>query len=557
MIRRLHTRIIGMGSVCGLAPSPPAEVFLKTLPPPSEIDPVKYRRFQREEEAKEGFARGSPPDAPSCPVVGNKCGRTRATPRRAPEPFYDIVNGAAGHKHVVLVTREGHLITFGDNHYAQTAAPRDKAEAHPARVGGPSAPTSDWDPWFIPTAAAFHQDDGAPLSLGVACGTNFTIVYERGGRRAIAFGNNHIGQLGVGHKDTVGHRDTIDHKDTVSHRDSMGRGVEEWGPGTGAGWGPPECRLRDVTCGYNHSVATLQGGLLFAFGSNTWGELAIGTTTSPMWPTRIEFFEKRNIPVKKVCCGNSITVFLTEEGRVYGCGATNYGQLPYNAFEPVPIPLIRTFIDPGTSETTPRTVERRTDGQKLIRIRDIACAGSLVVFLSSKNEIFIQGALPEFGVLVPSPRLAVVDQTAAICAFKESLKANSSVCSDIDGFSVEEMVSSPSSVLVRYRNGCVGALGSNSEGQLYNVRKVIHGRSVNLAPSFASTSLFPMYTPTSALSRGVWKRSWLTCGSGFSLLVDVDEVYSIYEQVQPIELPPGEIIRMTDAMRKSLLKGIR
>ncbi|CCW72002.1 unnamed protein product [Phytomonas sp. Hart1] len=277
----------------------------------------------------------------------------------------------------------------------------------------------------------------------------------------------------------------------------------------------------------------------------------------PMWPTRIEFFEKRNIPVKKVCCSNSITVFLTEEGRVYGCGAINYGQLPHNAFEPVHISLIRTFIDPGTSETTPHTVERRTDGQKLIRIRDIACTGSLVVFPSSKNEIFIQGALPKFGILVPSPQLAVVDQTAAIRAFKESLKANSSVCSDIDGFSAEEMVSGPSSVLVRYRNGCVGALGSNSEEQLHNVRKVIHGRSVNLAPSFASTSLFQMYTMTSALSRDVWKRSWLICGSEFSLLVDVDEVYSVYEQVQLTELTHGERICMIDAMRKSLLKSIR
>ncbi|CCW65878.1 unnamed protein product [Phytomonas sp. EM1] len=127
----------------------------------------------------------------------------------------------------------------------------------------------------------------------------------------------------------------------------------------------------------------------------------------------------------------------------------------------------------------------------------------------------------------------------------------------MDGFVVEEMVSGPSAVLIRYRNGCVGALGSNSEGQLSSVHKEIHGRAVNLAPSFASTTLFPMYTPASALPRDVWKRSWLTCGSGFSLLFDDDEVYPIDEQVRPIELPPGERKRMNGAMRQSLSKALR
>ncbi|RNF07329.1 hypothetical protein TraAM80_03466 [Trypanosoma rangeli] len=96
MLRRLHTRIIGMGSVCGMAQSPPAEVILRTLPPPEEVDHTKYLRFEREELERPPLSRTH------FPLV-------------APEPFYGIHCGAAGHSHVALMTREGNLITFGDN----------------------------------------------------------------------------------------------------------------------------------------------------------------------------------------------------------------------------------------------------------------------------------------------------------------------------------------------------------------------------------------------------------------------------------------------------------
>ncbi|ORC84506.1 uncharacterized protein TM35_000441620, partial [Trypanosoma theileri] len=335
MLRRLHTRIVGMGSICGMTPSPPAEVFLKSLPPPSEIDPVKYQRFEREERERKHTPRSCLPLVP-------------------PEPFYDIQCGAAGHKHVVLMTREGNLITFGDNRYGQTAAPREDQqefgnEISEKKMSTMRASDPDWSPLYIELNGAFTSDQQA-----VVCGSNYTIVYQPGGRRAIGFGNNHMGQLGIGHKNQV----------------DSDKGFAEWDPKANW-WGNNKSVIRNIVCGFNHTLVQLSCGSLFSFGSNTWGELGIGSTVSPMEPARISYFEEKGIEIIKVVAGNSFSLFLTREGRVYGCGATNFGQLPANEFEPVPVPLTRNFLQDS----------KNSNGTQLIRIKDIACMGSAAVFL--------------------------------------------------------------------------------------------------------------------------------------------------------------------------------
>ncbi|EPY24355.1 hypothetical protein STCU_07222 [Strigomonas culicis] len=507
MFRRLHTRIIGQGALCGLPASPPAEVFLKTLPPPNEVDAAKYARFKREEEA---WQRQPPPAGP--------------TPG---EPFFDFVAGAAGHKHFVLLTGEGNAVTVGDNRFGQTAAPNEGgagggASPPPASVQGGKGEqraSTDWAPLFIDLAGMFTRD--APASAKrVACGSNFSLIYQKGSRRVIGFGNNHVGQLGAGGKQPV----------------SAAAGFVQWDPQ--AAWWPSRdarCVVDEIVCGYNHAVARLTDGSLYAFGSNTWGELAIGHTTSPMDPTRIAYFDaKPHMRVRKVAAGNSFTLFLTQDGRVYGCGATNEGQLPPNAFEPVPIPLTRSFQAGGAGEG---------GSNKLIRIKDVACVGGMAVYVSSHNELLVQGALSQFGVLVPSPRFAAVDQSTV----REQFSQLAGRALPADGFAVAQLHPGPSTLLVQYRNGCVAGLGANAEGQLYSRMKTVNGRSINLAPTFAVSELFPVFVPSPA-AEVTGRPPWFASGKGFTLLFDNNEVYRVNETTRPIELPPGR----RDLLRRSL-----
>lgn len=170
------------------------------------------------------------------------------------------------------------------------------------------------------------------------------------------------------------------------------------------------------------------------------------------------------------------------------------------------------------------------------------------MFLSSKNELLLQGSMPEFGVTVPAPRFAVVDQTAAIAALTLEMQAvlssggaSSSSSSSppaaagAAGFEIVELVGGPTTLLVRYRNGCIASLGTNTEGQLHNVSKMVHGKRINLAPAFSATELFPMFVPRSPR----WSGAWLTSGKGFNLLIDSQEAYEVPESAPPIELPPG------------------
>ncbi|KAG8341956.1 hypothetical protein TRVL_07218 [Trypanosoma vivax] len=508
MLRRLHTRIIGMGSICGMPPSPMAEVFLKSLPPPAEVDYAKYIRFDNEERAR----RRTPISDPS--------------PHAAPEPFYDIQAGSAGHKHVVLLTREGNLITFGDTRHGQTGAHKERQQLGPGNaLSGEVSQRqmeqhTSWTPLYIDLDGAFAFGDKA-----VVCGSNFTIVYQPGGRRAITFGNNHTGQLGVGHKRQL----------------ETERGFAVWNP-EAPWWGRGSDVIRNISCGFNHSILQLSSGALFSFGSNTWGELGIGSTVSPMEPTPIRFFEKRGVEITKVAAGNSFSLFLTSDGRVYGCGATNHGQLVANEFEPVPVPITRDFQTGAPTQPVPRT----SKGARLIRIKDIACMGTMAAYLSHSNELLIQGSLPDYGCQVTAPRLEVVDQRPAIEHFRKIMQNQlgegcGHALEDERGFDIVQLVQGPATLLVVYRNGCVSGLGANAEGQLQSVQRFSKGRKINVAKAFSVRSLFPVLFPAmrSAPLAIATPRPWFTCGMGFTLLFDHNEVYAVGDENNLIELPPS------------------
>ncbi|CBH13816.1 hypothetical protein, conserved [Trypanosoma brucei gambiense DAL972] len=512
MLRRLHTRILGMGSVCGMPPSPMAEVFLKSLPPPAQVDLVKYHRFEQEE--------------------ANRMRVPRCT--TSPEPFYDIQSGAAGHKHVVLITREGNLITFGENRYGQSAAPGESVRGGGRLGENRQQPLAKHSDQHVSAAPMYVDLDGAFAggNKSVACGSNYTIVYQPGGRRAIGFGNNHMGQLGIGHKNQV----------------DASRGFAEWDL-TAAWWGGNTNVIRTIACGFNHTILQLSSGELLSFGSNTWGELGIGSTVSPMQPTPIRFFEEKGIVVVKTVAGNSFTLFLTADGRVYGCGATNAGQLPANVFEPAPVLLTRSFQQ--GCKVVPGSVHGGPTQPKLIRIKDIACVGSMAVYASRKNELFVQGALPDYGYQVPSPRFQLVDQQPAIDYLTEMMEHNKKKggtrwmddkgSEAHTGFDIVRLVQGPSTLLVIYKNGCVAGLGANAEGQLQNIRRSQKGKEVNLAKAFTANGLLPVCFPSKPYEAGGKQTAalpWFTCGAGFTLLFDNNEVYDDGGQVKPIELPP-------------------
>uniref|UniRef100_A0A6Q2ZFD9 Retinitis pigmentosa GTPase regulator b n=1 Tax=Esox lucius TaxID=8010 RepID=A0A6Q2ZFD9_ESOLU len=81
----------------------------------------------------------------------------------------------------------------------------------------------------------------------------------------------------------------------------------------------------EISCGGNHTSVITGHGKLFMFGSNTLGQLGLGTkiNININQPTPCVKSEK----VKFAACGKDHTIICTWSGHVYGTGSNQKGQL--------------------------------------------------------------------------------------------------------------------------------------------------------------------------------------------------------------------------------------
>ena len=493
----------------------PSEVMLKGLPLPKEANPQRYARFQREVAA----------------CVDSD------------EPFYDVASIGAGMKHIALVTSEGQLICAGSNAAGQIGQPVAlrgidgegegvTAHAQNPRPSGPKGSEQHF-PYYYDLE---YTKDEAPNA--VACGASFTLFYRkaspatppplrsaiRGLRtreghaplgRVVAMGTNVMGQLGLGHKETSTNAD----------------GLAEWPPelqwldkSSAAAAADGLLGIREIVCGTNHSMLCLTDGSIYGFGSNLFGELARGDTTSPMFPSKITFFQEKGLVVKKVACGRSTTYFLLSDGRVYGCGASRQGQLPENECWPVPVPVTRIMT---TGEN-----------KKLVRVKDIAAMGDSVVYLTGLDELFLQGRVEEFGLAVDYPKCLTVSQDAAHATFdqwrrSDAARAGGNVSAKSCSRKIKKLVSCPTACFVVYESGCIGA---NADGQL-----ALPTPDRKFYPPAEFSAVIPLFAPTRDV--GADHQVQLACGAGFCLMSDHGGMYDLPSHdlcadQGPIELPP-------------------
>lgn len=79
-----------------------------------------------------------------------------------------------------------------------------------------------------------------------------------------------------------------------------------------------------IACGGSHSFVVSKSGAVFGFGKNNSGQLGIGDYVDRLYPTQLKTL--RNIGVRHISAGEDFTVFLTQGGGIFTCGAGNYGQ---------------------------------------------------------------------------------------------------------------------------------------------------------------------------------------------------------------------------------------
>ncbi|XP_034107035.1 probable E3 ubiquitin-protein ligase HERC4 isoform X1 [Drosophila albomicans] len=268
------------------------------------------------------------------------------TPRKIPwKPDSSVVQIACGHGHTLFLTTSGKVYACGSNDYSQlghdlpTKRPRmcpfleipelqDYVISQIACGSRHSMALTDWGQvlsWggneLGQLGHANNQANELPkivralLSktvVQVACGKNHSMALTSGGE-VYTWGSNQCGQLGV----------QSPHELYDSNRPMLLTSL----------LGIP---VATIACGGNHSFVISKSAAVFGWGSNNCGQLGLNDETNRAYPTQLKTL--RTLGVRFVACGDEFSVFLTNEGGVFTCGAGAYGQLGhgYNANEMLP-----------------------------------------------------------------------------------------------------------------------------------------------------------------------------------------------------------------------------
>lgn len=131
----------------------------------------------------------------------------------------------------------------------------------------------------------------------IAAGSKHVVMYLHRENKLLAFGNGSFGQLGSGDTRNVD-KTPVDVKLTI----------------------PTDTAVKQITCGYEHTMVLLSNGDLYAFGRNNQGQLGLGHTSDQAFPVKVMS------NVSYVSAGSSVT-FIVSKGVLYACGYNAYGHL--------------------------------------------------------------------------------------------------------------------------------------------------------------------------------------------------------------------------------------
>ncbi|XP_060815883.1 uncharacterized protein LOC132907131 [Bombus pascuorum] len=210
--------------------------------------------------------------------------------------------------HVLALTEEGKVYSWGYNDYCE--------------LGNRST-----NECLTPTLISSVLND--VFVVDIACGGHHSLALTSKGE-IYAWGHNVSGQVGCG---TI--LSTVQPIPKLLHIALNGKKVVH------------------ISCGDSSSVAVMDNGEVYSWGHNGVGQLGIGNCTSQVEPQKVTTFAK--IVIEKVVCGYMHTLALSDEGVLYVWGANSYGQLGLNTDSNVwtprklQIPEMGRILDIATS----------------------------------------------------------------------------------------------------------------------------------------------------------------------------------------------------------------
>jgi alpha-tubulin suppressor-like RCC1 family protein len=202
-----------------------------------------------------------------------------------------VVQVAAGDNDSLAVTSTGQLYTFGYNQFGELGISNNSG-------------TTNADP--TPALVSLPGASGGVVQVA-AGGLHSLVVTSTG--QLYAFGDNYSGQLGNTENNNSGTPNPTPALVSL--------------PGAAGG-------VVQVAAGYDHSLAVTSTGQLYAFGSNTSGQLGSTTHSGSAAPSPTP--APVSLPdatggVLRVGAGNEQSLAVTSTGQLYAFGDNSFGEL--------------------------------------------------------------------------------------------------------------------------------------------------------------------------------------------------------------------------------------
>ncbi|XP_044267022.1 protein RCC2 homolog [Tribolium madens] len=212
----------------------------------------------------------------------------------------------------------------------------------------------------------FLTDKKVRLAVSGCVATHSVLITEDG--KALTFGRNKFGQLGLDHTETK------EIPTVVPALENM--------------------NVIGAACGRNHTLFLTDTGTVYACGDNRSGQCGVGNLQpNILTPTRINY---RGPPIVKVGCGAEFSIILDIKGGLHSFGLPEYGQLGHNTdgkYFKTNTKLCFNF------ETSPKRIvlyiEKSKDGHvapvDVTEIVDFSCGQNHTVAIDSKKRAFSWG----------------------------------------------------------------------------------------------------------------------------------------------------------------------
>jgi len=206
--------------------------------------------------------------------------------------------------------------------------------------------TPKYSSWFIDNRIIVSQ---------IACGQNHTMFLTDDGN-IYGFGQNSNYQLG--------YSNSTANQSTPRHLSWFREGGNN-------------ITITQIACGAYHTMFLTDDGNVYGVGRNSNYQLGYSNSTANQsTPRYLSWFREggNNITISQIDCGYYHTMFLTDDGNVYGVGYNSHYQLGYSST--------------SSSQSTPRYLSWFREGGNNITITQIACGGFYTMFLTDDSNVY-------------------------------------------------------------------------------------------------------------------------------------------------------------------------